>query len=132
MVAHIASPEEIKHLSCSCRPFATATCSSACSGSSATPRPGSEVNEYRNEIESRFRHVNQYFGRGTPRPGWMTDMGRIYMILGEPNSTESFDNVAEVYPAQVWYYYGDQKLGLPTYFNVTFYKALWNRRMGIL
>ena len=86
------------------------------------PTPGTEANEYRSEIESRFRHVNQFFGRGTPRPGWMTDMGRIYMILGEPNSSESFDNVPEVYPAQVWYYYGDQKLGLPVYFNVTFYK----------
>jgi GWxTD domain-containing protein len=86
------------------------------------PSPGSDVNEYRNEIESRFRHVNQYFGRGTSRPGWMTAMGRIYMILGEPNSTESFDNVEEIYPAQVWYYYGDQKLGLPIYFNITFYK----------
>ncbi len=86
------------------------------------PTPGTEANEYRSEIESRFRHVNQFFGRGTPRPGWMTDMGRIYMILGEPNSTESFDNVAEIYPAQVWYYYGDQKLGLPTYFSITFYR----------
>ena len=86
------------------------------------PTPGTEVNEYRSEIENRFRHVNQFFGRGTPRPGWMTAMGRIYMILGEPNSTESFDNVPEVYPAQVWYYYGDQKLGLPLYFNITFYK----------
>jgi GWxTD domain-containing protein len=86
------------------------------------PTPGTEANEYHAEIEKRFRHVNQFFGRGTPRPGWMTDMGRMYMILGEPNSTESFDNVSEVYPVQVWYYYGDAKLGLPTYFNVTFYK----------
>ena len=86
------------------------------------PTPGTEANEYRSEIENRFRHVNQFFGRGTPRPGWMTAMGRIYMILGEPNSTESFDNVPDVYPAQVWYYYGDQKLGLPVYFNITFYK----------
>lgn len=87
------------------------------------PSPGTETNEYRNEIEIRFRHVSQYFGRGTSRPGWMTDMGRLYMILGEPNSTESFDNVAEIQPTQVWYYYGDQKLGLPVYFNITFYKA---------
>jgi GWxTD domain-containing protein len=86
------------------------------------PTPGTEANEFRSEIESRYRHVKQFFGRGTPRPGWMTDMGRIYMILGEPNSTESFDNVPEVYPAQVWYYYGDQKLGLPVYFSITFYK----------
>jgi GWxTD domain-containing protein len=86
------------------------------------PTPGTEANEYRSEIENRFHHVNQFFGRGTSRPGWMTAMGRIYMILGEPNSMESFDNVPAVYPAQVWYYYGDQKLGLPVYFNVTFYK----------
>jgi len=86
------------------------------------PSPGTEVNEYRNEIEDRFRHVNQYFGRGTPRPGWMTDMGRFYMILGAPNSTESFDHVEEITPAQVWYYYGDRKLGLPVYFNLTFFK----------
>ena len=86
------------------------------------PTPGTEVNEYRDEIERRFRHVNQFFGRGTPRPGWMTAMGRMYMILGEPNSSESFDQVPGVLPAQVWYYVGDTKLGLPSYFNVTFYK----------
>ncbi len=87
------------------------------------PTPGTEANEYRIEIENRFRHVNQFFGRGTPRPGWTTDMGRMYMILGEPNSKEFFDNVSEVYPVQVWYYYGNAKLGLPAYFNITFYKS---------
>lgn len=86
------------------------------------PTPGTAANEYRDEIERRFRHVNQYFGRGTPRPGWMTAMGRIYMILGEPNSSESFEQVESVNPAQVWYYFGDPKLGLPSYFNVTFFK----------
>jgi len=87
------------------------------------PTPGSEANEYRDEIERRFRHVNEFFGRGTPRPGWMTAMGRIYMILGEPASTESFDQEAGIVPTQVWYYSGDPKLGLPPYFNVTFFKA---------
>jgi tetratricopeptide (TPR) repeat protein len=53
-------------------------------------------------------------------------MGRIYMILGEPNSTESFDQVESVNPTQVWYYFGDAKLGLPPYFNVTFYKPHGN------
>lgn len=86
------------------------------------PTPGTEANEYRDEIERRFRHVNEYFGRGTTRPGWMTDMGRIYMILGEPNSQESFEQVPGVQPAQVWSYVGDAGLGLPPQFNVTFYK----------
>ena len=86
------------------------------------PTPGTEENEYKNEIENRFTYVNKHFKRGSSRPGWMTDMGKFYMILGPPNSIERFDSKAGLYPAQVWYYYGDPALGLPTYFNVTFYK----------
>ena len=52
----------------------------------------------------------------------MTDQGRIYMILGKPNSQERFDEKKGLYPVQVWYYYGDASLGLPTYFNIVFYK----------
>jgi len=33
------------------------------------PTPGTEVNEYKTEIENRFKHVNRYFKRGSPRPG---------------------------------------------------------------
>ena len=86
------------------------------------PTLGTEANQYRDEIESRFRHVNQYFGRGTSRPGWMTDMGHVYMILGEPKSIETLENEMEIKPTQVWYYNGDQKLGLPIYFNIVFFK----------
>jgi len=86
------------------------------------PTPGTEENEYKKEIEERFVHVNKYFSRGTSRPGWMTDMGRFYMILGKPTSIERFDSKPGLYPAQVWYYHGDPTLGLPTLFTVTFYK----------
>ncbi len=84
--------------------------------------PGTEDNEYKDEIVRRFAYVNKYFKRGVGRPGWMTDMGRFYMILGKPTSIERFDSEAGLYPAQVWYYHGDKSLGLPTYFNITFYK----------
>jgi len=86
------------------------------------PTPGTTENEYKKEIQRRFEYVNTFYGRGTPRPGWKTDMGRIYMILGQPNSIETFDNQPGLFPAQVWYYYGDQSLDLPSYFNVTFFK----------
>lgn len=86
------------------------------------PSPGTSENEYKTEILRRFKHVNDYYSRGTPKPGWKTDMGMIYMILGEPNSIETFDNVSSMFPAQVWYYYGDQSLGLPTYFNIMFFR----------
>jgi len=86
------------------------------------PTPETEENEYKIEIEKRFTYVNKYFSRGTPLPGWKTDRGKVYMILGEPNSIETFDNVQGLFPARVWYYYGDETLGLPTYFNVAFFK----------
>lgn len=86
------------------------------------PTPGTVENEYKNEIEKRYAYVLKNFKRGSPRPAWMTDMGKFYMILGEPNSIERFESKAGLFPAQVWYYYGDQSLGLPTYFNITFYK----------
>ncbi len=86
------------------------------------PTPGTPQNEYQEEIEKRFEHVNYYFKRGSTREGWKTDMGRIYMILGKPNSVESYEDKFGIYPVQVWYYYGDASIGLPTYFNITFYK----------
>lgn len=86
------------------------------------PTPGTVENEYKTEIEQRFAYVENYFKRGSSKPGWMTDMGRYYMILGKPNSISRFDNKPGLFPAQVWYYYGDASLGLPTYFNITFYR----------
>ncbi len=86
------------------------------------PTPGTPQNEYKNEIEERFAYVNKEFKKGSGRPGWMTDMGRFYMILGKPNSIDRFDSKPGLYPAQVWYYHGDKSLGLPTYFCITFFK----------
>jgi len=84
------------------------------------PTPGTPQNEYKEEIVKRFRYANEYYRRGTTREGWMTDMGRIYIILGPPASTERFEGVRGIYPAQVWYYYGDKGKGLPTSFALVF------------
>lgn len=86
------------------------------------PTPGTPQNEFKDEHIKRFLYANNYFRRGTPREGWMTDMGRIYIILGPPASIERFEGVAGIYPAQVWYYYGDKRKGLPTYFALVFYQ----------
>jgi GWxTD domain-containing protein len=86
------------------------------------PTPGTEENEYKIEIEQRFAHVQKIFSRSSSKPGWMTDKGKYYMILGKPSSVEQFNSKPGLYPAEVWYYYGDQSLGLPTYFNITFFR----------
>ena len=86
------------------------------------PTPGTPQNEYKDEHKKRFLYANEYYRRGTPREGWMTDMGRIHIILGPPTSKERFEGLGGVYPCQVWYYYGDKKKNLPTYFAVVFYQ----------
>ena len=86
------------------------------------PTPGTEDNEYQIEIENRFAYVQEYFSRSSSKPGWLTDMGKFYMILGKPNTIERFDSRPGLYPAVVWYYFGDKTLGLPTYFSVAFYR----------
>lgn len=86
------------------------------------PTPGTPQNEYKEEHIKRFRYANEYFRRGTTREGWMTDMGRMYIILGPPASTERFEGVGGIYPCQVWYYYGDKSKGLPTYFSLLFFQ----------
>jgi len=86
------------------------------------PTPGTPENEYKNEIINRFNYVNKFFKRGTTREGWVTDMGRIYMILGPPVSIDRFDATGGIYPCQVWYYYGDTSKELPLYFGLVFFQ----------
>jgi GWxTD domain-containing protein len=86
------------------------------------PTPGTPENEYREEHIKRFNYANNYFRRGSPREGWMTDMGRFHIILGPPVSIERFDNQKGLYPAQVWYYYGEKAKGLPAHFGIVFFK----------
>jgi len=85
------------------------------------PTPGTPQNENKEEHMRRFIHANQRYGRNTPREGWMTDQGRMYIILGEPLSKEMFD-VSGIYPAEVWTYNGDKAKGLPTQFNLVFFQ----------
>jgi GWxTD domain-containing protein len=86
------------------------------------PSPGTKENEFKTEITGRFIYVNKHFGHGTPKPGWKTDMGEIYMMLGAPESIDKITNTNEVNPIQIWYYRGKAKFNLPDYFNIVFFK----------
>ncbi len=86
------------------------------------PTPGTPRNEYKEEHYSRLQYANKTFGRGSPLPGGRTDRGRIYIILGPPKNIEQYDNVNNVYPAEIWFYQEDEASGLPPAFNVIFFK----------
>jgi len=77
------------------------------------PDPVTPVNEFREEHYRRLEHVNKYFGRESPVPGWMTDRGKMYIILGEPDDREDFTAVPMLYPTEVWFYQQNREKGLP-------------------
>jgi len=86
------------------------------------PTPGTPQNEFEAEHHRRLDHANKFYGRSTPQPGWRTDRGRIYIILGAPRNIEQYDSSNGVYPTEIWFYLGDPAVGLPTAFNVIFFK----------
>ncbi len=47
------------------------------------PDPGTEENELKMEYFNRIEKATEMF-RTEPKPGWMTDRGRIYILFGPP------------------------------------------------
>ena len=86
------------------------------------PTKGTPENEFKAEHYRRIAHADRYFGRDTFLPGWRTDRGRIYILLGEPKDIQKFDGKSQIYPAEVWFYQGLTDLGLPSGFNIVFYR----------
>ena len=86
------------------------------------PTPGTPKNEFKEEHYRRWEHANTYYGRGTSRPGWMTDMGRTYILVGEPISTKRLIEAGATYPMELWFCSGDPKKGLPGHFYLLFFK----------
>jgi GWxTD domain-containing protein len=86
------------------------------------PTPGTTENEFKTEHYRRINYANYYLGRQSPIPGWKTDRGRIYIILGEPNDIQHFESGQETYPAEIWFYQNKAEYGLPAGFNIVFFK----------
>jgi len=86
------------------------------------PVPETEENEFKIEHYKRLEYVNKYFGRESTKPGWKTDRGRIYLILGPPNDIQHIDGKSEIYNCEIWFYQGKVELGLPTGFNLLFFQ----------
>ncbi len=86
------------------------------------PTPGTPANEFRAEHLRRLAHANRVLGRDTTRAGWRTDRGRIYIILGEPQDIQRYEGRSGVYDTEVWFYQGKTDLGLPSGFNLVFFR----------
>jgi GWxTD domain-containing protein len=85
------------------------------------PKPGSDINEYREEHYRRLAYANQYFGNIAAQDGWRTDRGRIYITLGEPKQKADYPERRNVRPLLIWFYQATTP-ALPTHFYIVFYK----------
>lgn len=86
------------------------------------PTPGTAINEYRDEHYRRLEYANKFLGRDTSRPGWKTDRGRIYILLGKPRSTHRYPSELTTKESELWFYDSLTLPGVPPFLYVLFYK----------
>ncbi len=86
------------------------------------PNPATPRNEFREEHYERIDYANRFLGRDTFRPGWRTDRGRYYVLLGEPKTIERFSGGNEIVDSELWFYQGGGDRGLPGAFFLLFFQ----------
>lgn len=84
--------------------------------------PDGPGNDFKTEHYRRIKHASLFLGRETGRPGWMTDRGRIYIILGEPDDIKRYVAKEGVNNCEIWFYQGRVDIGLPPGFNILFFQ----------
>ncbi len=69
------------------------------------PDPETTENEFRLEYFARLERATHLFSH-EGREGWDTDRGRVFVLLGPPDFTESYPMGYRMYdnPSEVWYY----------------------------
>ena len=85
------------------------------------PTPGSPENSYRAEHYRRIEYANQFFGHTSHTDGWRTDMGRVYITLGEPQQRQKLLGLQKITPMEIWFY-SNGNPALPPFFYVIFYQ----------
>lgn len=86
------------------------------------PKHGSDSNLYKDEHYARIDYANSHFGRDSNTPGWMTDMGRAYILFGAPTSRHPFVGYGQIYPMELWFYQNSSNSPiLPAFFYLLFY-----------
>jgi GWxTD domain-containing protein len=84
------------------------------------PTPETPENEYQTEHYRRLAYANRFLGSG--RPGFRTDMGRMYILLGPPDIIDSdpMGRQMHQYPTEVWIYRRPAHPQLPPNLEIAF------------
>ncbi len=86
------------------------------------PSRATPENEFKIEHYRRIDYANTHFSKHTFRPGWKTDQGRMYIILGEPRDRKAYEAYQYLVYIDLWFYQGDVNKGLPSFFYLMFFK----------
>ncbi|HJS74560.1 MAG TPA: GWxTD domain-containing protein, partial [Vicinamibacteria bacterium] len=86
------------------------------------PDPATKENEFETEHYRRLDYASRTLSKETARPGWKTDRGRMYIILGEPRQLTRFESQNEVVQCELWVYAAQPEKGLPSSFNLLFFR----------
>ena len=84
------------------------------------PEPLTPENEFQTEHYRRIEYANTRLGGETAVPGWLTDRGRIYIQLGEPEERETFASVPGLYQTELWFYLARPEQLLPPIYVLFF------------
>jgi GWxTD domain-containing protein len=84
------------------------------------PDPKTAENEYRREYLERYAFVANRLSAG--RPGWSTDRGRLYLILGPPHAIQQnpMGRYGLERPSEIWTYNNLDIPGFPASFDFEF------------
>ena len=66
------------------------------------PTSNTKKNELLEEINNRIAYTNAHFS--VLGSGWRSDMGKIYIIHGPPESVDRHYNAEYLYNYEIWYY----------------------------
>jgi GWxTD domain-containing protein len=86
------------------------------------PVPATPRNELQEEHYARLDHATRAFRSDAFGPGWKTDRGRMFILLGKPRGVETFSSYNELVDSELWFYQGDPTKGLPAFFYLLFFK----------
>ena len=86
------------------------------------PTPWTPANEFKEEYYRRIQYADEIFGRGTPVPGWKTDRGRIYILLGPPDNRSRHPGSRFFYPLEIWQYNSAPSAQVKYQFRLIFFK----------
>lgn len=69
------------------------------------PFPETEFNEFKEEYYAKIEEANRLF-KEEGGQGWLSERGRVYILLGPPDQTETYPQGLNFYgkPTEIWHY----------------------------